>query len=162
MNYLNVENISKSYGEVTLFEGVSFSIHKGQKIAFIAKNGTGKSTLLRVLAGLEGRDSGIVAFNKDIHVEFLNQEPTLNPDRTVFQEVYESDNPKLKAVKEYEDAMANPEDEEAFNNADKDFLKKIKQWNAAKGYEFTVNEAKNRSIPTSRRGSRCFKFNCFT
>ena len=61
MNYLSVENISKSYGLKTLFTDITFGIEKGQKIAFIAKNGTGKSTLLKVLAGLEGKDGGVIA-----------------------------------------------------------------------------------------------------
>lgn len=126
MNYLSVENISKSYGLKTLFTDITFGIEKGQKIAFIAKNGTGKSTLLRVLAGIEGKDNGVIAFNKEIHVEFLNQEPTLDPERTVFEEVYESDNPKLKAVKDYENAMANPDDGDAFNDA----LQKMEDLNA--------------------------------
>lgn len=126
MNYLSVENISKSYGLKTLFKDITFGIEKGQKIAFIAKNGTGKSTLLKVLAGLEGKDNGVIAFNKEIHVEFLNQEPDLDLNRTVFEEVYESDNPKLKAVKDYENAMANPDDGDAFNDA----LQKMEDLNA--------------------------------
>ena len=65
-HYLNVENISKSYGEVTLFKGITFSIHKGQKIAFIAKNGTGKTSILKIISGEDSSDSGNITYRKNI------------------------------------------------------------------------------------------------
>jgi len=68
MNYLSVENLSKSIGERVLFENISFGIDKGKKVAFIAKNGNGKSTLLKILAGKEGYDSGNVVFRNDIKI----------------------------------------------------------------------------------------------
>ncbi len=126
MNYLSIENISKSYGLKTLFTDITFGIEKGQKIAFLAKNGTGKSTLLKILGGIEKHDQGVVAFNKDIHVEFLSQDPILNLDHTVFEEVFTTDNPKLKAVKEYEQALQNPDDGDAFADA----LQKMTDLNA--------------------------------
>lgn len=64
LNYLNVENISKSYGEVTLFKGITFSIHEGQKIAFIAKNGTGKTSILKIISGEDSSDSGNITYRK--------------------------------------------------------------------------------------------------
>ena len=75
MNYLSVENLSKSFGERVLFENISFGIDKGQKVAFIAKNGTGKSTLLKILAGEAGYDSGNVVFRNDIKTGILQQSP---------------------------------------------------------------------------------------
>ena len=71
LNYLNVENISKSYGELVLFENISFSIHKDQKIAFVAKNGTGKTSILNILAGKDEPDNGNIIFRKGIKTAFF-------------------------------------------------------------------------------------------
>lgn len=117
LNYLTVENIAKSYGELTLFKDISFSIHKDQKVAFVAKNGTGKTSILNILAKLDQPDAGQVIFRKDIKVSFLSQEPYLNSDLTVEGTIFSSDNPILKIIKNYEDALLNPEDEEAYQKA---------------------------------------------
>lgn len=77
LNYLTVENISKSYGELTLFENISFSIHKDEKIAFVAKNGTGKTSILNMLSGDDEPDTGLITYRKDIAVSFLPQDPKL-------------------------------------------------------------------------------------
>ena len=71
MNYLTVESIAKSYGELTLFKDISFSVHKDQKIAFVAKNGTGKTSILNILAKLDSPDEGNVIFRKNTHVPRL-------------------------------------------------------------------------------------------
>mgnify|MGYP000954020028 CR=1 FL=1 len=78
MNYLTVENLSKSYGELTLFENLSFSVHKDQKIAFVAKNGTGKTSILNILSGEDEADSGTVTYRKGIAVSYLSQDPKLD------------------------------------------------------------------------------------
>jgi ATP-binding cassette subfamily F protein uup len=83
VNYLTVENIAKSYGELTLFEGVSFSIHKDQKIAFVAKNGTGKTSILNMLSGKDVPDTGQITFRKDLKTSFLSQDPELDPELTI-------------------------------------------------------------------------------
>jgi ATP-binding cassette subfamily F protein uup len=83
MNYLSVENLTKSFGIRVLFEDLSFGIEKGQKVAFIAKNGTGKSTFLNILAGKEGYDSGNVIFRKDVKVGILDQAPVFNEESTI-------------------------------------------------------------------------------
>ena len=88
MNYLTVENISKSYGELTLFENISFSIHKDQKVAFVAKNGTGKTSILNILEKTDEPDTGNVIFRKDIKVSFLPQEPYLNSELTVEDTIF--------------------------------------------------------------------------
>ncbi|MFZ2283265.1 MAG: ATP-binding cassette domain-containing protein, partial [Lutibacter sp.] len=92
MNYLSVENISKSFGEVALFSNVSFGINKDQKIAFIAKNGTGKTTILNIIAGLESPDSGQVVSRKGIKIEYLSQEDSLDDNLTVEETIFNSDN----------------------------------------------------------------------
>ena len=117
MNYLSVENISKSFGELELFNNISFGINKDQKIAFIAKNGTGKSTLLNIIAGLESADSGQVVSRKGLKIEYLSQEDTLNDLLTVEETIFDSDNETLKIIEEYTHALHNPSDEKAYQIA---------------------------------------------
>ena len=117
VNYLNVENISKSYGELVLFKDISFSVHKDQKIAFVAKNGSGKTSILNMLAGLDNPDVGQIIFRKDIKISFLPQEPVLNPELTVEESIFSVENDTLKIIKNYEKALLNPEDEEAYQKA---------------------------------------------
>ena len=83
MNYLSVENISKSFGERTLFENISFGINKDQKIAFVAKNGTGKTSILKIITGEDMPDTGQVVIRKEIKMAFLSQEPKLDPELTI-------------------------------------------------------------------------------
>jgi len=117
MNYLSVENISKSFGARTLFEGVSFGINKDQKIAFVAKNGTGKSTILSIINGLDFPDTGQVVIRKGIRMEFLSQEPHLQDELTVEESIFASDNEILKVIERYEKALENMDDQEAYQNA---------------------------------------------
>lgn len=104
-NLVTVENLSKSFGEKTLFEGLSFGINKGQKIALVAKNGTGKSTLLSVIMGKELADGGNISFRNDLHYIYLEQNPYLNEDMSVMEVVFTSDNPTMVAVRNYEEAL---------------------------------------------------------
>ncbi|MFV8226709.1 ABC-F family ATP-binding cassette domain-containing protein, partial [Christiangramia aquimixticola] len=117
MNYLSVENIAKSYGERELFENISFGINKDQKVGFVAKNGTGKTSLLNILAGTDSPDEGQVIYRNDIRVAFLSQEPDLDPELTIEQSIFSSENPTLKVVAQYEKAMQNPEDSDALQKA---------------------------------------------
>lgn len=105
MNYLTVNNLSKYYGDKLLFENITFFLDKGQKIALIAKNGTGKSSLIKILQGLEPAETGEYKFHKDIKVGFLIQEPDFDENKTVYQTIMHADNPTLKASLEYEHAL---------------------------------------------------------
>ncbi|HNP48370.1 MAG TPA: ABC-F family ATP-binding cassette domain-containing protein [Bacteroidia bacterium] len=102
MNLLSVENLSKSYGEKILFNGINFGISKGEKVALIARNGTGKTTLLRILAGQDLADSGEVTLRKDIRVAYLDQDPFLDTQKTVLEVIFSMDNPIIRLLKEYE------------------------------------------------------------
>ncbi|MDO1501102.1 ABC-F family ATP-binding cassette domain-containing protein [Winogradskyella maritima] len=117
MNYLNVEGISKSYGERQLFSDVSFSIHKDQKIAFVAKNGSGKTSILNILAGKDTPDDGQVIIRNGIRLAFLDQEPDLDPKLSVEESIRVADLPVLKVISNYENALANPEDTDAYQKA---------------------------------------------
>ena len=117
MNYLTVENISKSYGELTLFKDISFSVHKDQKIAFIAKNGTGKTSILNILSGDDQADSGNIIYRKDIKVSFLSQDPKFDEALTVEETIFASNNPILKVISNYEKTLLNPDDSETYQTA---------------------------------------------
>lgn len=135
MNYLQVEGLTKYYGEKRLFEDLSFFINEGDKVAFVAKNGTGKTSLLRIISGEEPPTEGVANLNQKITVGFLEQEPDLDDNSAVLDEVFHSDNPSLQAIKVYEKCLQHPEDtkamEEAFRLMDSsnawDYETRIKQ-----------------------------------
>ncbi len=107
MNYLTIEHITKNYGDKKLFEDITLHIDKGQKIALVAKNGTGKSTLLKVLMGEESseREDAKVFIHKEARMGMLPQEPEFQDGATVMDAIFNSDNPALTAVRQYEEAM---------------------------------------------------------
>ncbi|TNF00340.1 MAG: ABC transporter ATP-binding protein [Bacteroidetes bacterium] len=105
MNFLSVEEITKSFGERVIFDELSFGIDQGQKVAIVAKNGNGKTTLLRCLLGLEPIDSGRIVFRKDIRVAFMQQVDELDTTHTILDEVFSHDLPELQAVKKYNAAL---------------------------------------------------------
>ncbi len=117
MNYLSVQDLGKSYGIQTLFKGLNFGIDQGQKVALVARNGTGKTTILRALAGVESADTGLVVFRKGIRIAFLQQESHFGNAKTVYQAIFESENPLLSTIQEYEEALLNPENADAFQKA---------------------------------------------
>ena len=119
MNFLTLENITKSYGEKVLFQNLSLYIDKGQKIGLIAKNGTGKTTLMRVIAGLEGSEGerAKIILRKDIRIGWLDQEPRFHPELDVLSAVLDPANPLVRIVKRYEKALAHPEKAEELQEA---------------------------------------------
>ena len=117
MNYITVENISKSYGELELFSNLSFSIHKDDKIAFVAKNGSGKTSILNILSGDDSPDSGQVVMRNDLRISFLSQSPQFDDHLTINDTIFNSDSPQLEIIKNYEKALLHPEDTEAYQKA---------------------------------------------
>ena len=117
MNLLSVEDISKSYGEKVLFKSISFGINKGQKIALIAKNGTGKTSILDIIVGKDKPDDGNVIFRKGIQTAYLPQEPNLDPKLTLEETILKADNPTLKIIANYDKSLENPNDQEAYQKA---------------------------------------------
>jgi ATP-binding cassette subfamily F protein uup len=110
--FLQAENLSKRWGELMLFENISFTVFEGQKVALIAKNGAGKSTLLNLLTRKESADEGIITLSNDVEVGYFEQIPDLNPEHTVIEEVFVTDNEKLKTVKAFELAIARNDEVE--------------------------------------------------
>ena len=105
ISYLQVENLTKYWGESPLFDGISFSVSEGQKVAMIAKNGAGKSTLMDIIAGLETPDSGKSTLSNDISIGYLRQNPDLNPEDTVLEAAFNSNGELIQAAKNYEKAL---------------------------------------------------------
>lgn len=105
MNYLSVENLTKSFGDRLIFSDLSFGIDLGQKVAIVAKNGNGKTTLLRCLMGLEDIDSGRIVYRNDIRIAFMEQSENLREDHTILEEVFSHDLPELNAIKRYNEAL---------------------------------------------------------
>lgn len=127
---LQVENLSRSYGEKILFQNISFVINQYQKVALIAKNGTGKSTLLNIIAGLEPSDSGTVRFFNDVSIGYLKQDPELNEFNTVFDEVYESSNEIHKVIRNYEKVILGSDKNE--------IQKAMERMDSVDGWEYEI------------------------
>ena len=102
MNVLSVEDVSKRYGEKVLFEGVSFGINLGSRVAFVARNGTGKSSLLQILAGKDSPDSGMVTWRNGIRVGYLAQDPDFDGESTILDTLFQTDTPLVRAIRQYE------------------------------------------------------------
>jgi ATP-binding cassette subfamily F protein uup len=116
MNYLSVENLTKSFGDRVLFSDLTFGIDLGQKVAIVAKNGNGKTTLLRCLMDLEQYDEGRIVYRNDIRVAFMEQSENLDEEQTILEAVFSHDLPEIQACKKYNMAMASG-DEDAINDS---------------------------------------------
>lgn len=128
MHYCSVEKIAKSYGIQPLFEDLSFHINEGDRIALIAKNGTGKSTLLKILAGKEQPDEGNSWIHKEVTVIFFEQNPSLAVEKTVAENIFFHDHPVMKAIQQYEYAVATDQPEELEKAISK--MDELQAWDA--------------------------------
>jgi ATP-binding cassette subfamily F protein uup len=113
VNFLSLENLTKSYGEKVLFKDITLQINKGQKVALVAKNGSGKSTLLRVIAGKEAGEGEHfrMILRRDVRLGILDQDPEFHPSWTIMDAAFSGDNPMLLAVRRYEKALIRPDHE---------------------------------------------------
>ncbi|OEK04118.1 ABC-F family ATP-binding cassette domain-containing protein [Roseivirga misakiensis] len=111
MNYLSVEELSKTFGDRTILNSVSFGIAQGQKVALVGINGSGKSTLLKILTGIESPDKGEVVFRNDIVVRSLLQNPSFKPGQTILDAVFDENNPTHQLLISYELALATGDSE---------------------------------------------------
>ncbi len=114
--YLQVENLTKSFGDLVLFEDIKFTIGQDQRVGIIARNGAGKTTLLRICAGKETADSGNITFKSDLHIGYLEQEPELIETATIIENVFASNDRVANAIRAYEKALAN-DDKELLHHA---------------------------------------------
>jgi len=141
VNYLSVENISKSYGDRTLFNNISFGINKDQKVAFIAKNGTGKTSILNIIAGKDTSDTGQVVQRKGIHIAYLSQEQLFDATLTIQETIFATENKILPIVRQYEEALENPEDSENYQKAF-DLMDQYNAWDFETQYKLILSKLK--------------------
>jgi ATP-binding cassette subfamily F protein uup len=134
MNYLSVENLTKSFGDRLLFADLTFGIDQGQKVAIVAKNGSGKTTLLRCLMDLEQIDSGRVVYRNDIRVAFMEQTENMDESQTILESIFDHDLPELKALKKYNEALID-NDQDKLNECYEE-LTELNAWD----YEVQVNQ----------------------
>jgi len=141
VNYLSVENISKAYGERILFENISFGINKDQKVAFVAKNGSGKTSILNIIANLDVPDSGQVVSRKGISIAYLAQKDDINPDLTIEETIFATDNKILSIVNQYEKALKNLDDGDAYQAAF-DLMDQHNAWDFETQYKQILSKLK--------------------
>lgn len=112
MHYLSVENLAKTFADKALFTNATFHISRGDKVALVAKNGTGKTTLLRIIAGLETSDRGKIWIHKDVKICYLDQNPQFDPNKTVIESIFDHENPVIEVIKKYEKIIEDPNPDE--------------------------------------------------
>ena len=127
MNVLSVERLAKRYGPRQLFKDISFGLEKGQKTAIVARNGTGKSTLLKCIAGIETPDEGSVTFNKGIRVGYQDQDVRMTASHSLVDEMLDQEDPVSIAIRAYEHAVAREADERTMQQA-LDRMEELKAW----------------------------------
>lgn len=126
LKMLSIENVTKSYGEKVLFNGIHFTIGERERVGLIGVNGTGKSSLLKIVAGIDQADSGDIVCAKDYQISYLSQQPELEPELNVLEQVFYGEAPILKLMKEYETVMLKLENEPE-NSAVQEELMNIQQ-----------------------------------
>jgi ABC transport system ATP-binding/permease protein len=151
VNYLSIENVSKAFGERVLFENLSFGINKDQKIAFVAKNGTGKTRLLEIIAGNDIPDTGQVITRKDLHVSYLSQEDNFDENQTIEDVIFTSDSKVLKIVQEYEKALENPDDADRYQLAF-DMMDQYNAWDFETQYKQILSKLKLDNLQLKVKG----------
>lgn len=125
INYLSVENLSKSFGIQQLFSDLNFGVEKGQKVALVARNGAGKSTLFKILVGKDSPDDGQVVYNKEVRLGYLAQDHELNEDATILENIFSADNAMARAIRAYEHALSSGQGLEEAN----DLMEHSHAWN---------------------------------
>lgn len=133
INYIQLENVSKRFGDLLLFEGLNMDISEGQRVALIAKNGTGKSTLLNIIMGKESLDEGKITFRRDITLSFLEQDPSYNPEQTILDTFFSSNNETIRLIAQYEAYISKNE-----NLDSPEFQELVEQMEIRKAWDYDI------------------------
>lgn len=139
MKMLTVENLSKTYGEKRLFNGITFTIGEKEKIGLIGINGTGKSSLLKIIAGVDDSDSGEITAPKDYRIAYLDQQPDLDPELTVIEQVYHGDAPVVRTMKKYEECLARLEASPDNPRVQEELFALQKEMDSVNGWDASTN-----------------------
>lgn len=137
-SFLQIENVTKSFGDLILFEGLKFSVEENQRVALVARNGAGKSTLLNIISGKDSADSGAIVFRNGITVGYLDQDPEFNSELTVFQAAFASSSEMVEVVRNYELAVRGKGDHDLGELIEK--MDHLKAWD----YEVRVKQILSR------------------
>lgn len=135
MNYLSIDNISKAFSDKLLFENISFGIEKGEKTALVAANGTGKSTMMKILVGKEESDKGSVAYNENIRIGYLEQLPQFEPELTIQEVISTGHTDIMSVIQRYEKALLNHVDDKDLNTK-KELEDAISQMDALQAWSY--------------------------
>ena len=135
MNYLSIDNISKAFSDKLLFENISFGIEKGEKTALVAANGTGKSTMMKILVGKEESDKGSIAYNENIRIGYLEQLPQFNPELTIQDVISKGHTDIMAVIQRYENALLNHVDDNNLNTK-KELEDAISQMDALQAWSY--------------------------
>ncbi len=133
INYIQLENVSKRFGDLLLFEGLNMDISEGQRVALIAKNGTGKSTLLNIIMGKESLDEGKITFRRDITLSFLEQDPSYNPEHTILDTFFSSNNEIIRLIAQYEAYISKNENLDSI-----EFQQLVEQMEIRKAWDYDI------------------------
>ena len=136
---LTAENLCKSYGEKTLFNDINLTINDGERIGLIGINGTGKSTLLKIIASIEDQDSGVIHTSTDYSIAYLSQQPEIDEEATVIEQVLSGDNPLVKLQLEYEQAIQDLENEPLNENNQKTLFSLQQKMDASNAWDAFVH-----------------------
>ncbi|MEH7109436.1 ABC-F family ATP-binding cassette domain-containing protein [Bacillus sp. JJ1764] len=139
MKMLTVENVSKTYGEKQLFDHIGFTIAEKERVGLIGVNGTGKSSLLKIVAGLDQSDDGQIIAGKDYSITYLNQQPDFDTDRTILEQVFHGDAPILKLMREYENTLIKLNSAPNDSKVQEDLFRMQKQMDALDAWDVSTN-----------------------
>ncbi|MFF2450413.1 ABC-F family ATP-binding cassette domain-containing protein [Neobacillus sp. NPDC058068] len=139
MKMLTVENVSKTYGEKQLFNDISFTISEKERVGLIGINGTGKSSLLKIIAGLDTPDDGKITAAKDYSIAFLDQQPELDAGKTVLEQVFHGEAPILKLMREYEQTLLQLNSNPTAVKVQEELFQLQKQMDALNGWDVSTN-----------------------
>ena len=132
---LQIEGLTKSYGDKVLFDDLSFTIAEKERIGLIGVNGTGKSTLLKILAGIESADQGELIHANDFQIEYLPQQANLDENLTVIEQIYYGESDVMKTMREYEQSLLNFEQEPDNENYQRKFMKLQQRMDEVEAWE---------------------------
>ena len=135
MNYISIDNISKAFSDKLLFENISFGIEKGEKTALVAANGTGKSTMMKILVGKEESDKGSISYNENIRIGYLEQLPHFEPELTIQDVISTGHTDIMNVIQRYEDALLNHVDDKNISTK-KELEDAISQMDALQAWSY--------------------------
>ncbi len=139
MKILSIERVSKSYGEKTLFQDLSFTITEKERVGLIGVNGTGKSTLLKIIAGIDQSDEGEIIFPKDYSISYSAQKPDLDPELTVLEQIFAGDAPVFKLLREYEKTLSLLNKEPENGSLQDKLFQQQKEMDALNAWDVSTN-----------------------